>query len=316
MSMLDNPIKCRYPLKVGRNHKNKVETNKGIMHMENGEDKLYFGGHLVAFVDILGQSAKLSKLKKIKWWESDQETVPALQDTYGRVLKFRKIFNGFLSKFCKPSVLDNVFQEILDPDQMKVWNQFGQSRILTKGISDSLIMTLPLFLTNGLAPLKSIYGVLGACASSMLVSLNCQFAFRGAVEIGPCIFDTRSNEVYGSALNDAVRYEKDADWPRIIVGPALVNYLEECTKLPNKSPAYKINAALARRCLSVISKDESDIFFVDYLGKEFEFQALENTDKIIDGALKFVDSQIRKFEKDSKIGAKYIKLKKYFESRI
>jgi hypothetical protein len=191
--------------------------------MKKSEDKLYFGGHLVAFLDILGQSDKLAELKKHEWWNIDENTISSLQNTYGRVLKFRKIFNGFLAKFCKPSALDAVFQEISDPDELKLWNQFSQERILTKGISDSLIMTLPLLLTNGLAPLKSIYGVLGACGSSMLASLNYNFAFRGGIEIGPCIFDQRSSEVYGSALNDAVRYEKEADWPRIVVGSALIS---------------------------------------------------------------------------------------------
>ncbi len=283
--------------------------------MENGEDKLYFGGHLVAFVDILGQSAKLSKLKKIKWWEFDQETISALQDTYGRVLKFREIFNDFLSKFCKPSVLDNVFQEISDPNQMKVWNQFGQSRILTKGISDSIIMTLPLLITNDLIPLKSIYGVLGSCASSILGSLNRKFAVRGAVEIGPCVFNPKSNEVYGSALNDSIRYEKEADWPRILIGPELVNYLKACMKLPQEPIANRINSSLAASCLSLISQDSSGKFFVDYLGSSFRNLNIKNTDQLINGAVQFVDSQIELYKENEKIHSKYIKLKNYFESR-
>lgn len=285
--------------------------------MNKAEDKLYFGGHLVAFLDILGQSNKLTDLKKHEWWKVDENTITSLQNTYGRVLKFRKIFNGFLSKFCKPSVLDAVFQEISDPEQLKIWNQFSQERILTKGISDSLIMTLPLLVTIGLAPLKSIYGVLGACGSSMLASLNYKFAFRGAVEIGPCIFDPKSGEVYGSALNDAVRYEKDADWPRIVVGPALINYLDDCIKLPAEPMASKINASIAQKCLSLIAQDESGIYFVDYLGNGFEeLQKLQNTQKIIDTAYKYINTQTEKYGADDKIGAKYIKLKKYFESKL
>ena len=126
------------------------------------EDNLYFGGHLVAVIDILGQSNKLSELKKIKWWELNQETISVLQDTYGNVLKFRKIFDDFLSKYCKLSALDSVFQELSSPEQLRIWNQFDKKRIITRGFSDSFIMTFPLIITNGLIPLKSIYGVLGA----------------------------------------------------------------------------------------------------------------------------------------------------------
>lgn len=289
----------------------------GTSNMNESEDNLYFGGHLVAFLDIMGQSNKLSELKKHEWWNIDENTISSLQNTYGRVLKFRNIFNSFLTKFCKQSVLDAVFQEISDPDELKLWNQFSQERILTKGISDSLIMTLPLLLNIGLAPLKSIYGVLGACGSSMLSSLNYQFTFRGAVEIGPCIFDQKSNEVYGSALNDAVRYEKEADWPRIIVGPALIRYLKDCVKLPTEPMANRINISTAQKCLALIAQDENGDYFVDYLGNGFdELQDLQNTKKIIETAYQYINSQAVRYRDDKKIGQKYIKMKEYFESRL
>jgi len=245
--------------------------------MKSREDKLYFGGHIVAFIDILGQSAKLSKLKKSKWWEFNQETLTALQETYWRVLRFREIFNGFLSRFCRPSVLDTIFQELSDPSKQETWNHFDQSRILVKGMSDSLVITFPLKVTNGLIPVKSIYGVLVACASSMLVSLNYRFAIRGAVEIGPCVYDPRSYEVYGSALNDSVYYEKEADWPRILVGAELVKYLEECTNLPKEPIAFSINSAEAHQCLSLLAQDAASLYYIDYLGTGFKkLSALKN----------------------------------------
>jgi hypothetical protein len=285
--------------------------------MKESEDKIYYGGHLVAFLDILGQSTNLDDMKKGQWWKVDKDTITSLQNSYGRVLKFREIFNRFLSKFCKPSKLDVAFQKISDPDQLKLWNQFGEKRILTKGISDSVIMTLPLFVTNGLAPMKSIYGVLGACGSSMLISLNYKFALRGAVEIGPCIYDTNSNEVYGSALNDAVKYEKEADWPRVVVGQAIVDYLNQSTELPTTPIVNQINASTAQKCLSLISQDENGIYFVDYLGKGFEdLFALQNTDKVIDGALHYINMQLSAHGPYCKIYDKYSKLKNYFESRL
>ena len=285
--------------------------------MQNKKDELYFGGHLVAFLDILGQSANLSGLKKTKWWELDKGTISALQDTYGRVLRFRKIFNGFLLKFCRPSVLDSVFEAAASPEQLNVWNPFDQSRILKNDISDSIIMILPLMLTSGLAPLKSIYGVLGACASSMLASLNYSFAFRGAVEIGPCVFDPRTNEVYGSALNDVVRYEKEACWPRVIVGPELLNYLVSCTKLPEEPVSNRINKSTAQLCLSLITKDDSEVHFIDFMGDGFkQLQKHEDTDKMFEGASKFINSQIQHYGSTHHIGSKYSKLKEYFEPKL
>ncbi len=99
----------------------------------------------------------------------------------------------------------------------------------------------------------------------MLVSLNYKFAVRGGIEIGPCIFNSESQEVYGSALNDAVRYEKEADWIRILIGPELVRYLNECVNLPPSSITYQINCQTALRCLTLITQDESGRYFLDYL---------------------------------------------------
>ncbi len=49
--------------------------------------ELYFGGHLVAFLDILGQSERLANLKQNKWWELQEPTKIVLRETYGRVYK-------------------------------------------------------------------------------------------------------------------------------------------------------------------------------------------------------------------------------------
>lgn len=284
---------------------------------EKVNNSLYFGGYIVAFVDLLGQSSKLSELKRIKWWEFGQDTIRNLKETYGRVLSFREIFIKYITNFSKQSAIDFALQEISDPKQIQIWNQFGQSRILIKNISDSIVMTFPLLITNGLIPLKSVYGILTAYASSILTSLNSQFAFRGAVELGPCVFNPNLEEVYGSALNDTVSLEKDADWPRIIIGKTLVQYLKGCTALPNNSPASIDNCASAQRCLNIISEDEKGIFYIDYLSKNFnELQNMDNKDKIISGALEFINDQIQNYGESHKIGKKYLKLKEYFESRV
>ena len=284
---------------------------------------LYYGGHLVAFIDILGQSRNLSRLKKVAWWQLNEETLTVLKKTYGRVLRFRKNFQAFLASFSKPSALDSAFKDMTPPDDIKIWDQFSQSRIIYQGLSDSLIMTFPLLITDGVIPLKSVYGVLGACASSMLNALNCKFAVRGAIEIGPCILHPKTKEVYGSALNDAVKYEKQADWPRILIGPELVGYLESCLKLPQDSKVNQINSEVARRCLSLIAQDESGIaqdesglFFLDYLSPRFsELRNLKDYDRLINGALKFVNDQIHEFRNDEKLYYKYIKLQEYFLTR-
>ena len=277
---------------------------------------MYFGGHLVAFVDILGQSERLEKIKETKWWELQEPTRVALCETYGRVRKFRKTFSNFLTSFVKTSPFDEAFRYILGGEELKIWDQFGQNRIMTKGLSDSFILNFPLIPSNGLLPLKSVYGVLGACASSMLCSLNYGFAVRGAIEIGPCIFDSTTDEVYGTALSDAVKYEKQANWPRILIGPNLIAYLEKCLELSQKTIINQVNISDAELCLKIVSRDKVGLNFLDYLSPDLlVLFKPDNKDKIIKGAVTFIKRQIIENKEQPIIKGKYEMLRAYFIER-
>ncbi|MFA4915649.1 MAG: hypothetical protein WC560_03125 [Syntrophales bacterium] len=276
---------------------------------------LYFGGHLVAFIHILGRSRHLTKLQEKRQWECRELTIAAFRETYGKIIKFRRFFSDFLSEFTKPSPLDDALRHVLGGEELKVCEHIGSNRTLNRSLSDSLILTFPLIGSNGLFPLNSIYGVLAACAASILMAFNYGFAVRGAIEIGPCLFDITTNEVYGTALSGAVRSEKEADWPRILVGPELVVYLRECLELPQGSTINQLNSSSAALCLKVVSRVDDGLYFLDYLSPEFtDLWPLPNIDMAVQGAVKFIKSQIS--ENDStKVKNKYEMLKAYFVSR-
>lgn len=279
--------------------------------------ELYFGGHLVAFIDMMGQSEKLENLKKDNWWELQEPTKNVLRETYGRVYKLRKGFEVFLASFANPTPLDYAFRNSLGGDELKIWDQFGPNRILSKFISDSIILTFPLVHSGGLFPLKSVCGVLDVCALSMLASLNHGFAIRGAIEIGPCVFNKDTNEVYGTALSDACKYEKDADWPRILIGPELMSFLHKCIQLPQTdSMINQINVTDATRCIKLISKGEDNRYFIDYLSHNFsELHNILNIDKHVEGAVTFIKKQIDFHRDKPDIKTKYEMLKAYFIDR-
>lgn len=284
------------------------------MNNSNNEKKdiLYYGGHIVAFADILGQSDILDSFKTTEWWQIDESVKVLLQQSYGRVLKLRKIFEGFLKSFCQPIGLDCVFQELVDPDRESSWDHFGEKRILSKSLSDSLILTFPLQIEHGHIPIKSVFGVFSACAIGFMSALNYGFSIRGAIEFGPCIYDPRSKEVYGTALNDAVKLEKKADWPRFVIGPELVKYLSDCSRIKSNQMMHKINAGSATLCLSVISEDEHGVHYLDFFKSGFkDLHQNSETKLIVDGALKFAEKQISIYEKEEKVRRKYEKLKWY-----
>ncbi len=286
------------------------------MNQEKKDKKIYFGGHLVAFLDLLGQSDGLSKLKEISWWDFQEETRKILSETYGRVKKFRNGVDHYLKRFGKPTPMDTVLMNVLGGEELEIHNHFGENKIIKKGIADSIILNFPLVPSGGLLPLKSIYGVLGACASNLLLSLYAGYTIRGAIEIGPCIYNLETSEVYGTALSDAVKYEKEAFWPRIVIGPELIKYIEESKRLPKTTPTNRVNISCADLCLKLISRDEEGKYFLDYLSPNFsEIQKLPNLDVILEKATIFIKTELKRNEARSEVRDKFAKLKAYFIER-
>jgi hypothetical protein len=104
---------------------------------------------------------------------------------------------------------------------------------------------------------------------------------------------------------------------RAIYGWALIKYLEDCVNLSAEPMANRINVLIAQKCLALIAQDEGGVCFVDYLSNGFEeLQNLQNTQKIIEIAYKYINSQVKKYGANDKIGTKYLKLREYFESRL
>jgi hypothetical protein len=279
--------------------------------MEN--ENLIFGAHLVAFIDILGQSRNLKQFYKIKWWEDRKRVIDILSSTYGNVLKLRSDINNFVESFPPPSA-EKLGRNIPRPISDKYIK--AAKKILIQNVSDSIILTVQLQITDGIIPLRSVFGVLGGIGISMMTSLNNGYCFRAGIEFGPCIFNQSSGEVYGSALSESVAYEKRADYPRIIVGNHLNEYLNDFSRLEKGSELDSINAIMAKRCLSIINRDEEGLNYIDYLGKGFK-DALGSVDNkpMIKGAIKFIKSQLSENKSDQKIYNKFYKLKQYFESR-
>ncbi len=73
---------------------------------------------------------------------------------------------------------------------------------------------------------------------------------------------------------------------------------------------------MAKQCLRILSKDQDELYCVDYLGKGFkEALGSVNSSPRIKDAIQFITKQLDKHKSDPKIHSKYLKLKNYFESK-
>jgi len=164
-----------------------------------------------------------------------------------------------------------------------------------------------------------------------LISLAEKKAFRAGLDVGIAT-ELKNGEVYGPALFKAYKLESEvAQYPRIVLGNELINYLEN---LSRKNPQFpdqneediEVCKIMADSCLKMIVKDLDGYLILDYLGEEFRNRFLnfpfrgEMTafDDIYSTAFDYVGKEYmkRKDTGDSKLALRYYLLFNYFKARL
>ena len=108
-----------------------------------------------------------------------------------------------------------------------------------------------------------------------------------------------------------------AQYPRIIVGHRVVEFLEEVRSVQSDDPLSRLNRSLAERCLELLLLDVDGHWIVHYLGSAFRFGATyENHQHYFKRALDFVVAEMEKHRKakNSKLAFRYSQLLAYFEA--
>jgi hypothetical protein len=280
---------------------------------EKQKATLSLRAYTAIFLDILGQSSKLQKLRELQWWHLTDETKTLLSETYGRVRRFRDVLDRFLSKFEQPTHIGRQFLESSPTAQeLTLWNASRMSdNLRITSISDSIIALFPIQVRDGVFPFSSILMLMGACCNTMLSSLCEQRAIRGGMAIGPCIYNSDTDEVYGSAVSVAVELEKSADWPRILVDPEIVRVGRVFAAYKGTSKADKLNSTFAQLCLSLVAEDADGRLHLDYLGEGIR-HLYDIPAVLTEKARHFIVSQISEHAGDERLLHKYQKVQEYF----
>lgn len=283
---------------------------------ENGD--LTAGYYVVAFVDLLGQQGHLGELKGLPDKANPEEMqgfVQALKNTYGVVTGMRRNFSKFFSAFTK----ENPRAAQLSPDQQVIYRQLTSEPIQFQSFSDSAIAYLPIRTDRLKLPCRGIFGVLGASASTLLVSLAAGHPVRGGVDLGIGL-EISKGEIYGSALARAHALEsKVASYPRIVVGQELVTYLTLTAQQRPYDIYSQANKEGARICLELLHQDKDGSTFIDFLGagcKEHMTHGLNA--EVVQLCYRFVNNEVEKHKAagDEKLLERYLALKEYIESRL
>lgn len=291
--------------------------------MSKGNIHYYF--YLLAFIDVLGQKESFQDLENQPLSDNHPKLIEAHKQTALFIETLRSSFKDFFDAYTadkEPSVK-------VPPEKMDQFKAMLKSNLKHQRFSDSIQAYVCLhtdkYHSNAI---NGVFGALLACGGMLLLSLASKKAFRAGVEVGLGT-ELDNGEIYGPVLYKAYELEsKVAEYPRIVVGRELINYLTTLANAHEQLPEQtkedvELCKLMATNCLKMIVRDLDGVPILDYLGAEFLQSINENSERakefesVFKLALAFVETEYskRKQAGDRKLALRYYLLLNYFKAK-
>lgn len=286
-------------------------TEQHASEMKRPIDIGYF---TVAFIDVLSQRDKLSKITGIPHTEEERAAfIERWRDTFGVIDQYRTMFSKFFdtSTNYKPPK-----SERLNSEQAKDLERLMKCEIRKQLFSDSMIYYVSLMDKPDRIPITSILSLLSGCAGTFLLGLTEGLTCRGGIEAGIAA-EFFKGEIYGPALYQAYHLESErAQYPRIVVGDEFCKYLVGEMNWLGQDVDARHRQLWGRNCVSWIMTDFDGAQILDYAGEAMKktFPALQSS---VESAVKFAHEEWQKFLTigNTKLAGRYFMLYNYLESR-
>lgn len=281
--------------------------------------EIYFAYYVTLFLDVLGQKRLINKLTKLPENKSEEvEVLTLLKDTVGFVRMLRENFEIFFRSAAELSTVGQI-----QPEKIKqVLNKLHEIKIIKQYFSDSFIFSVCLMeRPDNKIPLSGLYNTIYSACFTQFAMLALGKPLRGGIDIGLSI-EIEENEIYGRSLSSAYALERDkAKYPRIIVGNALLEMIEEVLSIERDDPFGKINKYLAQECKNLMFRDSDGNIALDYLSTHIK-EHLRNLPKELSDLInfkkieEFANKSLAQFASDPKLGPRYEMLLNYVRSRM
>nr|WP_316641752.1 hypothetical protein [uncultured Roseateles sp.] len=281
-------------------------------------DEYVIGNYCVSFVDLLGQRDALrgqGLLVEPTSAEERERLHATLRASIGSIAKLQKRAEDLLAS-SKPKI-DSARRAELTPAEQEQWDAMLRSNVTTQRWSDGLMSFACLGDTAVKCHLNNVFALFGLAGSLCFMGLAAKQPIRGALEIAWGI-ELHKGELYGAAVARAYELESEgASYPRIVVGPELIRYLELHAQRPDTDAFAAYERTLAAMCRSMLLEDVDGRWFIDYLGDTFR-RAITNAvhADLYERARAFVLTQVdqHRNSQNAKLAFRYVHLLKYFDS--
>lgn len=277
-----------------------------------------FSNYVVGFVDLLGQRDEFKDQGLLPIFKSKEEQ-NAFDDkarkTIGAINELQQSADQFLAAAQKFQSSSSYKQSIPEP-MHEAYEDSRKMKWQKQHWSDGLMFFSSLYDVEIKVPMNAVFGIISTLGSLCLLGLARKRPIRGGIEIAWGV-ELPPGELYGCAVAKAYELESEiAQYPRIVLGPYVLDYLKKMAANTTNSIFDKTNQQLAALCIGMLAEDMDGRIFIDYLGSGFP-RLLEKDRHCLlyDGAHKFIEEQLAKhrMEKNTKLMLRYHHLLQYFD---
>jgi hypothetical protein len=281
----------------------------------NNNNPLKAAYYCVSFIDLLGQRLEYKEESLIPGSESAGESEKFKKkwlNTVGAIYDLQKDAELFLNGVLRHK--SSVREQML-PDLKPLYDEMWQVNLKQQRWSDGFVYFISLRKGDVKCHMVGVLLQFLQTARLCFFGLAKKRPLRGAVDIDWAT-ELNEGELYGPAVAKAYELESEvAQYPRIVVGPRVVEYLISHMNNPATDIYSRFNRALAKICYDMLALDSDGYHFIHYLGDVFYNTVSKNAHKkLYDLSMEFILEQCKKWssEQNTKLAFRYNLLLLYF----
>ena len=282
------------------------------------DNTLTASNYCVSFIDLLGQRNILSGEGLLPYFQSEEEkknwVLKKLRESVGAIDQLQRDAKDFLQ--AARSTNSHALLTSLSPEVQDELSEIENFTVKTQRWSDGLVSFVCLRDQVIKFQMTRIFDLIGYTGTLCFLGLCNQHPLRGAIEISWGV-ELHPKELYGPAVSRAYNLENEiAQYPRIVIGPDVINYLERQSLNQEDALFSHYNSNLAKLCLEFFVQDIDGHWILHYLGEEFKNAITKGQhEKMYWEARNFILRQLdeHQADKNSKLAFRYSHLLKYFD---
>jgi hypothetical protein len=265
---------------------------------------------------VLGQRIALHGQGLLPGYQSDEDRVrfdQTLRASIGSILALQRDAAQIIDA-SEPRI-DSDLRARLTNEKQAIWDASFRAPIQTQRWSDGLMLFTPIADELVRCPPTAIFRLFALAGMLCFLGLARRQPLRGAIELSWAA-ELNPGELHGAAVARAYELESAvADYPRIVVGPLLVDYLSIQSRRPETHDFAGINRALATRCLGMLAEDADGHWRINFLGDDFRSAVTDSNHALLyDKALVYISGQLSEHRKtkNTRLAFRYVRLQHYF----